>query len=81
MKNDHTHVEQKYWSLVGQHISYDRYARKAAYEQMERLYRPLRLYANFFQPLRKLVGKKRVGSGLVERGVELVINRSGTRPS
>jgi hypothetical protein len=66
-KNDQAHVEQKNWSLIRQRIGYDRYSTKAAYEQLERLYRALRLYANFFQPLRKLVGKERVGSKVVKR--------------
>jgi len=66
-KNDQAHVEQKNWSLVRQRIGYDRYASKAAYVQMEKLYRLLRLYANFFQPMRKLTGKARVGSKVVKR--------------
>lgn len=66
-KNDQAVVEQKNWSLIRQRVGYDRYASKAAYEQMERLYRSLRLYANFFQPIRKLVSKQRVGSKVVKR--------------
>jgi hypothetical protein len=65
-KNDQAHVEQKNWTLVRQRVGYDRFATKAAYEQLEMVYRPLRLYANFFQPLRKLIGKQRVGSKVVK---------------
>jgi hypothetical protein len=61
-KNDQAHVEQKNWSLIRRLVGYDRYATKAAYGQLERVYRPLRLYANFFLPLRKLTSKERVGS-------------------
>ncbi len=66
-KNDQAHVEQKNWSLVRERVGYDRYSSKAAYAQMEKLYRALRLYANFFQPLRKLLSKERVGSKVVKR--------------
>lgn len=48
-------------------IGYDRYASRAAYEALERVYRPLRLYMNFFQPIRKLIGKERVGAKVVKR--------------
>ncbi|HEX2986892.1 MAG TPA: transposase family protein, partial [Chloroflexota bacterium] len=66
-KNDQAHVEQKNWSLVRQRVGYDRYSSKAAYVQLEKLYDSLRLYANFFQPLRKLVGKERVGSKVIKQ--------------
>jgi hypothetical protein len=65
-KNDQAVVEQKNWSLIRRLVGYDRYATKAAYEQLERIYRSLRLYTNFFQPLRKLTCKERVGSKLVK---------------
>lgn len=66
-KNDQAYVEQKNWSMVRRLVGYDRYAGRAAYEEMERLYRPLRLYANFFQPVCKLKSKERVGSKVIKR--------------
>ncbi len=66
-KNDQAYVEQKNWTLVRQFVGYDRFATKAAYELLEKLYRPLRLYVNFFQPLRKLTGKERVGAKVIKR--------------
>jgi hypothetical protein len=66
-KNDQAVVEQKNWTLVRKLVGYDRYSSKAAYQVLERLYRSLRLYANFFQPLRKLIGKERVGAKVKKR--------------
>ena len=61
-KNDQAVVEQKNWTLVRRLVGYDRYSSKAAYQVLEKLYRSLRLYANFFQPIRKLTSKERVGA-------------------
>jgi hypothetical protein len=61
-KNDQAHVEQKNWSVVRRWIGYDRYSTKEAYEQLAYLYRLVRLYVNFFQPLSKLVSKRREGA-------------------
>jgi len=61
-KNDQAYVEQKNWSIVRRLVGYDRYTTKAAYEQMERLYLLVDRYANFFQPIGKLVHKERVGA-------------------
>lgn len=61
-KNDQAHVEQRNWTAVRRTVGYDRYATRAAYEQMEKLYRLLVPYMNFLQPMRKLVSKERVGS-------------------
>ncbi len=66
-KNDQAYVEQKNWSVVRRLIGYDRYASKAAYAVFERLYRLIRLWVNYFQPLRKLVKKERVGAKVVKR--------------
>jgi hypothetical protein len=48
-------------------IGYDRYSSKAAYEQMARVYAPVRLYANFFQPVAKLIEKTRDGAKVKKR--------------
>lgn len=61
-KNDQAYVEQKNWSTVRRLVGYDRYATKAAFEQLREVYIPLGLYVNFFQPIRKLIGKKREGA-------------------
>lgn len=61
-KNDGCHVEQKNWSIVRQHIGYDRYEGEAAVQLLNEYYGILRLYTNFFQPSTKLVSKERVGA-------------------
>jgi hypothetical protein len=61
-KNDSCHVEQKNWSVVRRLVGYDRYKSQAALEALNRAYRVLRLYTNFFQPTMKLVSKTRHGA-------------------
>lgn len=61
-KNDQAHVEQKNWTVVRQIVGYDRYEGPEALAQMQALYKVLRLYVNFFQPVMKLMSKQRVGS-------------------
>lgn len=61
-KNDQAYVEQKNWSVVRRLIGYDRYSSKAAFEQFGRVYGLVNLYVNFFQPIRKVVGKERNGA-------------------
>ena len=61
-KNDSAHVEQKNWSVVRRLVGYDRYASRAAFEQLGRVYDRLRLYVNFFQPTMKLLYKRRQGA-------------------
>ena len=61
-KNDSAHVEQKNGALVRALVGYDRYATRAAYTQLARVYRLLRVHANFFQPVQRLVAKSRVGA-------------------
>jgi len=61
-KNDSAHVEQKNWSVVRRLVGYDRYASRAALEQLGRVYQHLRLYLNFFQPTMKLRHKTRHGA-------------------
>jgi hypothetical protein len=66
-KNDQAYVEQKNWAAVRRMVGYARYSSKAAYAQLGRVYEPLRRYVNFFQPIRKLVSKERVGAKVVKR--------------
>ena len=54
-KNDSAHVEQKNGAIVRPLIGYDRYASKAAYAQLARVYDLARLHINFFQPVQQLV--------------------------
>jgi hypothetical protein len=61
-KNDSCHVEQKNGNVVRRLIGYDRYASKAAYECLGRIYNLVRLYINFFQPTMKLISKTRHGA-------------------
>ena len=63
-KNDSAHVEQKNGAVVRHLIGYDRYASKAAYGQLKKLYRLVRLHTNFFQPVQRLVAKQRDGARL-----------------
>jgi len=66
-KNDQAYVEQKNWSVVRRLVGYDRFSSRAAFSAFERLYRLVRLWVNFFQPVRKLVSKERVGAKVVKR--------------
>ena len=61
-KNDSAHVEQKNGAIVRQLVGYDRFASKAAYAQLARVYELARLHVNFFQPVEKLVRKTRQGA-------------------
>jgi hypothetical protein len=61
-KNDQAHVEQKNWSVVRRASGYDRYDSALALERLQSVYRLLRLYTNFFQPVMKLQAKERVDS-------------------
>ena len=61
-KNDSCHVEQKNWSVVRRLVGYDRYSSRAALEALNQVYDLLPLYANFFQPVMKLMAKTRHGA-------------------
>lgn len=61
-KNDSAHVEQKNGAVVRQLVGYDRFVSRAAYGQLQRVYRLARLHVNFFQPVEKLVTKTRQGA-------------------
>jgi hypothetical protein len=66
-KNDQAHVEQKNWSVVRRLIGYDRFETEAEYLLLQSIYADLRLYANFFQPVLKLVSKEHVDKKLIKR--------------
>jgi hypothetical protein len=61
-KNDSAHVEQKNGAVVRQLVGYDRFASRAAYAQLRRVYALARLHVNFFQPVQRLVTKTRTGA-------------------
>lgn len=66
-KNDQAHVEQKNWSVVRRLISHDRFETEAECLFLQSIYQDLRLYANFFQPVLKLVPKEQVDKKLLKR--------------
>ena len=65
-KNDQVHIEQKNGAVVRRMVGYRRFEGLAAAEALARLYRPMRLFVNFFQPSFKLAEKRREG-GLVRK--------------
>jgi hypothetical protein len=66
-KNDQAHVEQKNWTAVRRLIGYDRYESDQALALFETIYHDWRLYVNFFQPVLKLIEKRRVGSKVIKK--------------
>jgi hypothetical protein len=73
LKNDQCFVEQKNGHIVRQVAGYDRFSGVQAYQQLDELYRALRLYTNGFQPCLKLQGKQYDG-----RKVRLSYDRAKT---
>ncbi len=61
-KNDNCYVEQKNFSVVRKMVGYRRYDTEEEQKILNRLYRFLSFYTNYFQPLRKLIKKERVGT-------------------
>ena len=66
-KNDQAHVEQKNWSVVRHTVGYDRLDSDAQYAILQSIYKNLRLYVNFFQPVLKLIGKEHIGNQVVRK--------------
>jgi hypothetical protein len=65
-KNDQAHIEQKNGAVIRRMVGYRRLEGLAAAEALARLYRPMRLFVDFFQPSFGLVEKRREG-GLVRK--------------
>ena len=65
-KNDSCFVEQKNWSVIRRAVGYARYDTDKELSILNELYRYLRLYTNFFQPVRKLIKKERIGSKITK---------------
>jgi Integrase core domain len=59
-KNDQAHVEGKNWTVVRRYLGYGRYEGDLARVHINDVYKDIRLYVNFFQPVMKLVSKERV---------------------
>lgn len=66
-KNDQAYVEQRNGAVLRRYIGYDRYSTHAAFAALKAVHELLRLYVNFFQPVRKLVFKARHGARVVKR--------------
>jgi hypothetical protein len=66
-KNDQAHVEQKNGEIVRRMVGYRRYEGIAAAAQLARLYAPVRLFVNAFQPSFKLLMKERDGARVTKR--------------
>jgi len=66
-KNDSCFVEQKNWSVIRRAVGYARYDTDKELSILNELYGYLRLYVNFFQPVRKLIKKERIGSKVIKR--------------
>lgn len=66
-KNDQAWVEQKNGAVVRHTVGYRRFEGLEAAAALARLYRSLRLFVNFFQPLFKLAEKSREGAKVRKR--------------
>ena len=66
-KNDNCYVEQKNYSVVRRSVAYYRYDTPKQQALLNELYRRLRLYTNFFQPVMKIKEKLRRGSRVTRR--------------
>ena len=66
-KNDNCFVEQKNYSIVRRAVGYARYDTEKELDILNRIYRHLRLYTNFFQPTMKLIEKTRHGSKVTKK--------------
>jgi hypothetical protein len=61
-KNDQAFVEQKNGDVVRRYVGYGRYNGDRPAQFLTQLYADLRLYVNYFQPVRKLIYKERRGA-------------------
>ena len=66
-KNDQAWAEQRNWQVVRRLVGYQRFSSRAAFAQLRHLYEAVRLYVNFFQPIRKLAHKRRDGAKVTKR--------------
>ncbi|MCG8571297.1 MAG: transposase family protein [Spirochaetes bacterium] len=61
-KNDNCFVEQKNYSVVRRNVGYLRYDNQNEFEIINQVYSQLHIYNNFFQPVKILESKTRIGS-------------------
>ena len=66
-KNDGCYVEQKNYSIVRKAVGYFRYDTDEELELLNKLYKDLRLFTNYFQPTMKLIKKVRNGAKVYKR--------------
>ena len=66
-KNDQAWVEQKNGAIVRGTIGYRRYTSPAAAALLESIHTDLHAYVNFFQPVQKLLEKRRDGAKIYKR--------------
>jgi hypothetical protein len=66
-KNDQAWVEQKNGAVVRGTIGYQRYTSPEAAQLLEAIHDDLHAYVNFFQPVQKLVEKRRDGAKIYKR--------------
>lgn len=66
-KNDQAWVEQKNGAVVRRYVGYHRYQDKLAQARLNFLYDWVRLYVNYFQPVRRLIQKDRRGAKVIKR--------------
>lgn len=66
-KNDQAHIEQRNGAVVRRMVGYRRFEGLAAIRALANLYRPMRLFVNFFQPSFRLVEKVRDGAPVRKR--------------
>jgi len=66
-KNDQAYVEERNGHVLRRYIGYDRFSTRAAFVALQAVHERLRLYTNFFQPIRKLIFKERHGARVVKR--------------
>ncbi len=66
-KNDQAWIEEKNGSVIRKNVGRGRFEGKKALRLLEKLYKALYLYANYFQPCQKLLEKKREGSKTYKR--------------
>lgn len=67
VKNDQCHIEQKNRAVVRSFVGHDRPEGSHTHQQLDELYRALRLYVNCFQPSMKLLSKTSQNDGRVCR--------------
>jgi len=66
-KNDQAYVEERNGHVLRRYIGYDRFSTQAAFAALQAVHARLRLYVNFFQPMRKLISKEREGARVTKR--------------